>query len=803
MEKIDVVMIVLNREYLEHAIRNLDFGKVNLATIIMDGDAENFTVGSEQIPITSFANAPVLVKIYEGFIWLIVGYEKNLSEVLKMKNFLVTLGVSESKIVNFEISEQINPAWLANLRYAEENGADFFATGNEYTQSGLNLKWIPCVQEDKAIAKGGVNLADAYQDLRQSYLTAKYIFAHVAPGTIKFVLIGLAPDSFCYDNAKDFLHCAKNLQYVTALNSEANTNDNLLKDLASDDFKNIFATTPEQADLNFDAIKDTFKGDFSLKAVVDWGKDKKFLATDSLENNVQILKDYIELCLANGAKPVGLLFPFSPPVRKNYNAEILSSFRETIRQLEEIYDFNCVDWFDHIIFMHFSDMMNLNSEGSLFVNAVISMKLNTWNLIPDESFCDMDYNYFHHLALTIPKGDYNALMKKIFKVSAKMISRKDKIKVGFIVRGAAEWCGDDLYRLFESDKRFEVTVFDCLQLSRSKYELFKRDFLVGVEQLKSHGLNVVALDDKNSTAPVQDVLISLTPYLKMLPNVFRLENMKASTLITYIPYAFDTATREDLKNSSAFFIFWKLFAPSPLVLNMYEKYCSIGVPGGLYSGYPKIDTFYRNASAFKFYWKMTRPDAKKIIYAPHWSIDEGVKYATFQWNYKFMYEFARAHPEISWVVKPHPNLMYSAVKSGLFASTDDFKKYFLAWQNLPNALVYTGAYYQNIFATSDGMILDSGSFIAEYQYMNKPMIFLLRGTQSFNDLGKKILAASYVVDGKDLKGIAENIQRIFIEGKDDKAAARRELFDKYLNYPKANGMLASEFIYKSIVDELK
>ena len=47
------------------------------------------------------------------------------------------------------------------------------------------------------------------------------------------------------------------------------------------------------------------------------------------------------------------------------------------------------------------------------------------------------------------------------------------------------------------------------------------------------------------------------------------------------------------------------------------------------------------------------------------------------------------------------------------------------------------------------------------------------------------------------------IQRVFIEGDDYKAAQRREVFDKHLNYPKANGMSASEFIYKNIADELK
>ena len=82
------------------------------------------------------------------------------------------------------------------------------------------------------------------------------------------------------------------------------------------------------------------------------------------------------------------------------------------------------------------------------------------------------------------------------------------------------------------------------------------------------------------------------------------------------------------------------------------------------------------------------------------------------------------------------------------------------------------------------------------------MIYLTRDTQKFNKLGNEILKVSYLVDGKNLDAIAATIQRIFIEGKDTKAAAREKLFDKYLNYPKANGMLASEFIYKSIVEGL-
>ena len=304
--------------------------------------------------------------------------------------------------------------------------------------------------------------------------------------------------------------------------------------------------------------------------------------------------------------------------------------------------------------------------------------------------------------------------------------------------------------------------------------------------------------------PAQDVLIFLTPYFTDLTRAFRLKRITAKTLIAHITYSFFMSVRgKNFYNKPIFNIAWKVFFASTIVLKMFKSKSNLGMPCGLFSGYPRIDTFFKNTSEFKFDWKMAHPDAKKVIYAPHWSINAGVRFSTFQWNYKFMYEFAKAHPEISWVVKPHPALSSQAVVEKLFPSIEAYKEYMQAWDDLPNAQVYTGAYYQDVFATSDGMIQDCSSFIAEYQYVDKPMIYLTRETQIFNELGKAILKVSYTVDGKDLDAIAAIMQRVFIDGDDYKAAERKEVFDKYLNYPKANGMLASEFIYRSIADEFK
>ncbi len=812
MEKINVVLVLMNRDLLDGAIKNLNFDNVNLSAIIMDNDyEENFQlgetpmtilVGEEQIPVDSFALMQkvirAMLKNAKDYLWLIRGCVKDLGDLLKAKRFLMTNGVPERNIVNFEVASQISATWLANLNHVENFGADYFATGDEYTRGGLNMNLIPSDAR-------GVNLADVNQDLRQSWLTAKYVFEHVKPGTIKFVLIGLAPHSFYYDNAKDFLHAPKNLQYACAFD-KLNVRDEMLMNLISDDAKKFFATATE-ADVNFDGIRQTLNGSVSAKAIAAWGSDTKFLAADSFDDNVQILQNYIELCLEHGAQPIGVIFPFAPATRKNYNADLLKVFRATIRELEENYDFPCVDMFEMKIGNDcFFDMTHVNSKGQIFTSALLSLKLFNKGLLPAENFLDTTYEYLKRLALIAPKDDYNALTERVFDASAKKIAGKSKIKIGFAMLEAAHWCGKDLYNFFAGDERFDTTVFLSMDFHKDINDVVKKDFLEGVEQLRSHGLNVVAVDDFDANIPAQDVMIYLTPYMQYFAKPFQIQSLTPKTLIAYIPYAYDSSFHiKSFYSQMIILIAWKIFFSSTVTFDLYKEKAVIGAPRGIYSGYPKMDIFFKADAEFNFDWKTTRPDAKKIIWAPHHSIASttSIVYATFQWNYEFMYEFAKAHPETSWIVKPHPWLFFTAVTEKIFPSAEALDEYWRKWNELPNAQVYIGAYYQHVFATSDAMIHDCGSFIAEYQYVDKPMIYLTRDTQKFNDLGDEILKVSYCVDGQDSDAIAATIQRVIIEGDDYQSAARREIFDKYLNYPQANGMLASEFIYRSIDDEFK
>ena len=804
MEKAEIVLVVWDKKSLKSAVKKLKFGVSNLAAIISDGNKEKiFHAGKRQIPIFRFEQIQQSVKKYPNALWMIGDNLKKKYYLRKMKKFLAASGVPEDNIFNLdvfdaEIFSQVSEKWLANVRHVEENGADFFATGDESMCNSLHLEFIPRVYRSLT-TPGGANLSDFHQTLYQSYLTAKHVFEHVEPRTVKLVLIGLTPKIFTRDD------------------KESDVDFNFIFN---------FKTSQRKVDLNFDALKKSYRNTFSVKAIANWkdevpppktdidspddnlAPDFHFVTNTSSEidnKNIQILKDYIQLCLDNGAQPVGVIFPVAQAMRKDYDEKILTRFRETIRHLEETSKFLCIDMFDvELDYDCFCDMTHLNKRGVRRVNALLSARLCNLSLIPVENFCDMTYEYFNAMSYAAPKEEYHALIERVFEKSAQRIRRKRKINIGFVLYLSAEWCGDDLYNLFLNDERFETTIFLCMRVSKNNNELFRKDFLRGIAQFKSRNLKVVPVDGEEAKIPPQNVLVFLIPYFTHLPKIFRPENITTKTLMVHITYSFSMAIRSgNYHNRSIFRVSWKVFFASIIARDVHRKACKIGLPRGIYSGYPRTDIFFDKNSNFQFTWKMARPDAKKIIWAPHWSIGEGTTYATFQWNYQFLYDFAKAHPEISWVVKPHPGLFFAAVKEKVFLTIEAFKEYLQSWHNLPNAQVYTGGYYQAIFATSDGMIQDCSSFIAEYQFVDNPMIYLTRAGEKFNPLGTEILKVSYTVDGKDFDTIAATIQRVFIEGDDYKAAERRAVFDKYLNYPKLNGMPASEFIYKNIADDVK
>lgn len=803
VDRRNAILVVLDKNRLMNFLKCLNFKNVKLIAVLMEGVNGKFiVVNNAQIPIFSFAMIESILDQLKNALWLICGSENGVSDIYKTKKFLINNGVVEDNIVNFDIWSYLSRTWRANVCFIEKNPVDYFVTGISYSEVGFNLEYISGVR--------GVNLSCSNQDLRQGYLTAKYVFEHTKPGTIKFVFIGLAPYSLRYDNIESFTVCPRNLQYIFTLKNsqDDSVHGKLLQLLINDDVKKIFSTVTEQeADPDLNRFKNSINQEFSPKALITWEDELKNLTKtfypETVKKNLKILEDYIKLCLENGAKPIGVTFPFAPAMRKNYDEKLLLTFRMAMNQLEKIYDFTFIDLFDlKLDYSNFYNMAHLNVKGSILATTALNFKLYERNIFSMNSFNATNYFTLDILAHILDKDSYNSLVNKIFNNTVEKIKRKDTIKIGFVLYDASMWCGDEIYNLFAQNPRYELTIFLCLRQDKTTTEKVVEDFYHGVEQFRNKGLNVIGITDTNTVVPKQDVLMFLTPYLEVLPRAFQLSVLTTETLMTYIPYAMSTGYDAQYVTHLIGKCCWKTFRESEFALSEAKKAGSTGMSREAYSGHPKMDVFFDSSKKFQFNWKMAQPNAKKIIYAPHWSINErGVKYSTFNYNYQFMYDYAKNHPEISWVFKPHPNLLFSAVEEGVFPSAEAFKEYLEKWNDLPNAKVVTGAYYQEIFATSDGMILDSDSFIVEYQYTHKPMIFLTRDTQKFNALGNELMKILYRVDGRDFEGINKLMQKVFTHDNDIMFDARMNFFNEYLDYEKVNKMSASQYIFKSISDE--
>lgn len=137
-------------------------------------------------------------------------------------------------------------------------------------------------------------------------------------------------------------------------------------------------------------------------------------------------------------------------------------------------------------------------------------------------------------------------------------------------------------------------------------------------------------------------------------------------------------------------------------------------------GHPGLDFFSKAADS--------SDTAGYVIYAPHFSIpdpkkgDQEERYSTFDWNHREILEYAKRHPELKWVFKPHPLLRKAVVRTGLM-SEEEVAEYYAEWARI--GIICEDGNYQELFIRSRAMITDCGSFLTEYGATGKPVIHLI------------------------------------------------------------------------------
>ena len=250
-------------------------------------------------------------------------------------------------------------------------------------------------------------------------------------------------------------------------------------------------------------------------------------------------------------------------------------------------------------------------------------------------------------------------------------------------------------------------------------------------------------------------------------------------LTFYIPY-FIPASEQWHEYGLRFHQYlFRHYVPTDSIKDFYAKNMPNGGKSLKTVGHPILDYCFNKENTPKY-----------IIYAPHWTVcGDNLRFGTFDWSGEKLLEFAKAHPEMNWVFRPHP-LMYKFMQTSGFMSKEDVDKYYKEWEEI--GIYSQGGDYTDLFNESYAMITDCGSFLTEYFVSENPVIHLVSDKFTPNPTIKEIDKTYY--EAHNLEELEKHLNDVILNKNDYKKQDRIELLQK-LN-------LKDNSSAKRIVDDL-
>lgn len=383
--------------------------------------------------------------------------------------------------------------------------------------------------------------------------------------------------------------------------------------------------------------------------------------------------------------------------------------------------------------------------------------------------------------------------RKIPKLVARMRS-KEKIRVLFVLHCLDKWKTEGLYQLMLRHERFEPILGLAMPLQDYPSEAIKK-FSLLKNYVIDHGYEYQELCQKSDLeALAPDIIFYVEPYNGVVNRGLEYRNAPNS-LFCFSTYGIHTVDFDWAYSTIFYHFLWQDYYESPLAAEHVLKGCPSRKGSIAYTGTPFADQLLKPAESNPW-----RPlSGKRIIYAPHYSItdphDKNALYiGTFLEHGEYILSLAEKYADkTQWAFKPHPCLFRELSKLWGEKRTVE---YYNRWAELPNTQFAEGQYL-DLFKHSDAMIHDCSSFICEYLYMQKPVLYLDNGNDfPQNNLGRGGLQQHYHANTHEQ--IEQFIQDI-ISGNDPMRESRSAFVRQNLLPP--NGKTAAENIIEAILTD--
>lgn len=394
---------------------------------------------------------------------------------------------------------------------------------------------------------------------------------------------------------------------------------------------------------------------------------------------------------------------------------------------------------------------------------------------------------------------YSIRLSKILKNKQK----KEKLKVVFFPINIGMWKNDHLFKLLQNDSRYDPYVISFfVPVDNPDFQRRNQEEMRTFFTNKGYPYYDMYDYEKNEWFNIESFQPDVVFYTQAVNVSYKRYNIQSlwnNCLFYYIPYCLLMEQETITDNTLLFNISMKVFAPS----EFHKKYWSGFINRGknvVVTGYPSFDYLLDNSNVSCSKWKCN-DGRKRVIWAPHHSITNNdlLSYSNFLEIADSMVELAEKYQDkMEFVFKPHPRLRPKLEQMDGWG-VERTGEYYNKWTKMPNTNFVDGNYF-DLFLTSDAMIHDCSTFMAEYLLTGKPVMFNMRddSAMNLNEYAKRCFQQHYI--GRSLQDVEEFLNEIVLSGSDPMKSQRLEFVEKELKVGYQSSVAGS--IYSEIKKDL-
>jgi len=376
----------------------------------------------------------------------------------------------------------------------------------------------------------------------------------------------------------------------------------------------------------------------------------------------------------------------------------------------------------------------------------------------------------------------------------KKVRNKKEIKVLFVIHSLGSWKTELLLQAMLKHPRFLPMI-----LVTHTSDENSEDEIISYLSKKGYDYSKLGLKEDIYTKFKPDIIFYQKAYdFRWFDNrnIYYFNNLRS--LCCYVNYAFHSIDEQWSIDTDMHNAIWQIYYENVISTDSVKEKTRNHAKNIIITGVPQMDEFLKNKVGIPDPWKQLSGNRKRIIWAPHHSIEsdgEILHYSTFLEIADEMITLAQKYQDkIQFAFKPHPILKTKLYRMWGKEKTD---AYYKVWDTMENCQTETGEYI-GLFKHSDAMIHDCGSFQIEYHFTKNPVLYIVNDEdehlKSLNLFAKTAFNLHY--KAKTIKDIEKFICDV-IDNSDPLRGAREKFFNESLRLP--YGTSACENILNAIL----